>query len=34
LFDGGIFNFLNEILIKEKQTIATNRDDLEKDLTT
>jgi hypothetical protein len=34
LFDGGIFDFLNEILIKEKQTIATNRDDLEKDLTT
>ena len=33
LFDGGIFDFLSEIRIKEKITVQTNRDELEKDLT-
>jgi len=34
LFDASIIDFLNEVLIKEKQTLAVNRDDLEKDLST
>jgi hypothetical protein len=32
MFNGGIFDFLNEILIKEKASIDTARDNLEKDL--
>jgi hypothetical protein len=32
MFDNTIFDFLNEILIKEKVTVQLNRDELEKDL--
>ena len=32
MFDSGIFDFLNEILIKEKQTLASDQDRLDKDL--
>jgi hypothetical protein len=34
MFSGGIFDFFNEILIKEKTTITTAKDNLEKDLST